>query len=416
MSVQKHVWIVNYYTTPPEFVSNERHLKFAHYLQEAGYKVTIFSASFLGGNVGDLIEDNSDFKFVDYGEYHFCHIKVRPYKGNGLNRIYSIWQFARRLLKYRNKFAKPDIILHNIHPPFDTAVSLCAKKLKARYIAEAWDVWPDDFVVDGLISAWNPAMIWAYAQTRKIYNRATDVVFSFAGGLDYLKHHRWTESTGGKIKDDKVHYINTGVSLEEFDQNKINNVLDDVDLLNQDLFKIIYLGSIQSGNDVKQLIEGVALLRDFKNIRLFVFGDGSQREELIEYCKKHNIDNVVFKNKRIPLSKVPFVVSCANLNIMNYIKGFGRYGVSSGKMFQYLAAGKPIVCNVPIAYDNVITDNNLGCSADLSYPQNYADEILKIYNMDSNTYHEMCRRVRKVAERFDYKILSQHLISVLENE
>ena len=99
---------------------------------------------------------------------------------------------------------------------------------------------------------------------------------------------------------------------------------------------------------------------------------------------------------------------------MNYQKGFGDHGVSSGKLFQSLAAGKPIVCNIPIAYDDVITDNNLGVAGNLDTPQKYADAILSIYNLDKEKYDAMCDRVLKVAERFDYKVLSDQLIKIIE--
>ena len=72
MGLQKHIWIVNYYTSPPEFEFNERHLKFAHYLQESGYKVTIFSSGYLRVNDIDLVDNGRSYKRVTYGEYNFC--------------------------------------------------------------------------------------------------------------------------------------------------------------------------------------------------------------------------------------------------------------------------------------------------------------------------------------------------------
>ena len=53
-------------------------------------------------------------------------------------------------------------------------------------------------------------------------------------------------------------------------------------------------------------------------------------------------------------------------------------GVSSGKMFQYLAAGKPIVCNIDIAYDNVIKDNNIGVARDIESSKDLSNEIRRL--------------------------------------
>ncbi len=415
MSRQKHIWIVNYYSTPPEYASNERHLKFAYYLQKAGYKVTIFSSSFLHGKNINLVGNGNLFKHVTYNNmYNFVHVKVIPYKGNGLNRMYSIYQFARRILKHRNEFEKPDIILQNMHAPFDYPICTCAKKLGARYIAEEWDLWPEFFVTFGLISARNPLMKWAYAKERKMFEAASDIIFSFAGGLDYLQKKGWTETTDGKIIEKNVHYINNGFALDEYQINKDICIVEDTDLLNKNIFKIVYLGSIQLVNNVRALIDAMAQLKDYKDIKLLIYGDGNQRLELENYVKENEISNVSFKAKRIPLSHCAYVLSRSDLNILNYKKGFGDYGISAGKQMQSLGAGKPMLCNIPILFDDIINDNYLGICEMLDTPSKYAEAILKIYNLPKEEYDAMCSRVSKVARRFDYKVLAENLINVIK--
>ena len=125
------------------------------------------------------------------------------------------------------------------------------------------------------------------------------------------------------------------------------------------------------------------------------------------------MDNVVFKESHISYAECAWVVSQATVNVMNYEKGFGRWGVSSGKMFQYLAAGKPIICNIDIAYDNVIKDNHLGIAQDLVTPNDFADAIRNIVEQPAEEYAAMCARVREVAQRFDYKVLAAKEIELL---
>ena len=45
--MKKRVWLVNYYAMPPEHESRLRAIKFAQYLNEAGYETKIISSSFL---------------------------------------------------------------------------------------------------------------------------------------------------------------------------------------------------------------------------------------------------------------------------------------------------------------------------------------------------------------------------------
>lgn len=411
----KKIWIVNYYSEPPEYVSNPRHLEFAHYLMKAGYDVTMISSGYLRGKNIDLIPKNKKYLEVKYGDYKFIHISVKHYVGNGLSRMLSIFQFSLRLYYYRKRFEKPDIILHNIHVPFDYPVIWCAKNMNSKYIVEAWDFWPDSFVRFGLISGNNPLVKIAYNLEKRLYERADQIILTFEGGIDYLVGRNWTIETGGKIDISKVHYINNGVNIKEFNNNIDKNRIVDSDLEDENFFKVVYLGSVRFVNNLKQLVDAANILKDNPKFKFLIYGDGPDRSYLEDYCKKKNISNVKFKEKRIPFSCVPYVLSKSSLNILNYQKDFGIYGISSGKFFQYLASGKPICCNIKINHC-LITKNNLGIAKDFASNQEYADAIYQIGSLSEEEYNAVCERVKTTAKGFDFTILSRQLLNVLELE
>ncbi|MDD3945175.1 MAG: glycosyltransferase family 4 protein, partial [Bacteroidales bacterium] len=314
----------------------------------------------------------------------------------------------------KKHFEHPDIIIHNIHAPFDYPVVWCASRLKAKYIAEAWDLWPHDFVTFGLVSTTNPFLKIAYHIEKKMYEKASFIIFSFEGGVDYLRERKWTTDTGGNIRPDRVHYINNGINLKEFYENIIRYPSSDPDLNAKDKFKVVYMGSIRLVNNIKQLIDAAAILKEEPQFIFLIYGNGTDKCFLQNYCLENHIDNVVFKNDWIPSYEVPYVVSQASLNIMNYRKGFGQYGVSSGKMFQYFAAGKPLLCNIKINYSD-IERFNLGLDADLDTPEQYANAILSFAQMDSTSYEAMCERVKETAKEFDYDFLSDRLVRIIKN-
>ena len=405
----KRIWIVNYYTGNPDKIFNPRYTQLAKYFMQAGYEVITFNANY---------EDNEDaplFERKMYGDYDYVHVKAPQYVGNGLKRMYSIWKFAQIIKKHAKEFEKPDVILHNVHAPFDYPIVKVAKKLNAKYISEVWDLWPDNFANFGMVTRSNPAMKVFYRVERWIYEHADQLVFTIPGALQYLQDKKWTTNKGGKIDLSRVHYINNGVDLEQFDHDRENYPRNDADLNRKDIFKIIYVGTISFANHVQMLIDAAAILKSDNNYHFFIFGDGVQREVLEQYVKENHIDNVHFKEKRIPLCEMAWLVSQATVNIMTYEKGFGYMGVSSGKMFQYLAAGRPIVCNIDIAYDNLISDNDLGLADNISTPEAMAQAIRNCAEQPSYRYQGMCERVRKVAERFDYKKLAAEEIKVIEN-
>ena len=228
-----------------------------------------------------------------------------------------------------------------------------------------------------------------------------------------MRSHGWTEDDGEIISKNKVFYINNGVDLSKFDIDKTQCKRDDSDLNNPNTIKIIYIGSIRLANDVKQLIDAASMLTHRSNIKFLIYGDGNDRELLVKYCIENNINNVIFKEKRIPFNEVAYVASQATINVMNYAKNAGKYGMSAGKMFQYFAAGKPILCNVKLGYSD-IRRYNLGIDRDLTTPQDYADAILELLSMTDEEYNEMCVRVRSVAHKFDYKVLSKQVLTIIE--
>ena len=402
----KRIWIVNYYTSSN--CSNPRYIEFAKHFMMAGYDVTTFNSTKAEG-----LRINEEFVARDYGAYHYVHVNVPDYTGNGLKRIYSIWLFAWNLFRKCKKFDHPDIILHNLHTPFDYPILWMAKRLKAKYIGEAWDLWPENFVTFGFLSEKSFAMKVAYAMEKRLYEKADQLVFTQEGVLDYIRGKGWSSDRGGKVDIKKIHYINSGVNLKEFDENVNRYPRKDADMNDPDTYKIIYLGAIRLVNNVKKLIDAAAILKDNPKYKFFIYGNGTDREILEQYVRKNHIYNVVFKEKNIPLEEVAWVVSQATVNIMNYEKNFGLHGVSSGKMFQYFAAGKPICCNIKLNYSE-ISRRNLGIDRELDTPEQYADAIRQLVEQPAEEYKAMCERVRKAGEDFDYAKLASREIEVIK--
>lgn len=398
----KKIWIINPQTGSPAKVANPRYLELAKYFMQSGHEVVTFNSSQREG----ITIPNGRYLEKRYGVYKFVHVCAPGFAGNGVKRMLSLLKFAQRVCYISKDFEKPDVLLHNIHPPFDYSIVKMAKKMKAKYIAEAWDLWPESFVRFGLIKESNPLMKIAHLIEKQYYYAADEIVYTLAGGADYLKSMGWTIEGGGKIDPKHIHYINNGIDLAEFDENKIKFPRLDEDLNATDTYKIVYLGSVSKANHVQTLIDAAAILKENPKFRFFIYGNGAHRDYLEQYVKDNHIDNVVFKEKRIALEECAWVVSQATVNVMNYEKGYGKWGASSGKMFQYLAAGKPIVCNVDFRYDNVIRDNNLGISNNMTTSEEFADAIRSIVEQPQGQYDAMCQRVREVAKRFDYKVLA----------
>lgn len=409
----KKIWLVNLYAMPPAYESRLRTIKFAHYLTEAGYDVTIFSSSFLHNMNKNLIEDKQTYIRRAYGNLSFVFIHTIAYKNNGLSRFINLFQFHLKLYFLRNKFERPDVIVHTALPPFGNIIYCAAKKLKAKYIAEVLDLWPESFVDLGVLSKRNFFIRFSYLAEKWLYKKADKVVFSMEGGKDYIIEKKWDKEHGGPIDLDKIHYINNGVDLTDFRHNIATYQLKDEDLDNDQFKKIIYIGSIRLANNLRALIGASSILKDNREIKFLLYGDGEDREPLQKFCQEKQLNNVIFKQKWIDPKYVPYVLSKSTVNILNYKSAsFGRYGGSQSKLFQYIASGKPICSNIKMRYC-LINKHKLGIAQEFKSDEEYAQAIVTLANLNTQSLNELQIKSQEVVNEFDYKFLVKKLMDLL---
>lgn len=411
--MKKKIWLINQYAMPPKYEARIQTLKRAQYLMEAGYDVTIIGGSYLHNSEINLIKDKAKYIERTYDGIKFIHIRTKEYSSNGIKRFYNLIEFTLRLFFLSSKFEKPDIIVQTATVPFGNILYYMAKRMKSFYIVDVVDLWPESFVAFGLLSKNNPLIKLAYRAERWLYRKADVLVFSMEGGRDYIIEKGWDIESGGDIDLNKVHYINNGVDLKDFDNNKNMYKIKDSDLEDDQIFKIIYLGSIRLANNLKHLIDAAYLLRHRKEICFLVYGDGADRESLETYCKENEIVNVKFKQKWVELKYVPYILSKSSLNLLNYQPSpIARFGGSQSKSFQYMASGKPICSNIIMGYCP-ITKFNIGIAKEFNSSKEYADAIVSFVDMNEDEYNTLCFNSRKASLDYDYKKLTADFIKIL---
>jgi glycosyltransferase involved in cell wall biosynthesis len=411
----KTIWLVNVYAMPPDKELRIQTLKRAQYLKKKGFNVYVFCGSHLHNSKVNLINDKKLFLHYEYENINYVHIRNSTYYNSFLKRILSLIQFYCRLFRVSNFFKKPDYISLYSSIPFSNVVYYLAKKHKAKLVLEVVDLWPEVFVSLGLISKYNPFLHLAYFAEKWIYKRADTIVFSMEGGLDYIRDKKW--HTGcGSINLNKVKYINNGVDLKDFNANRIEYSIDDQDLTNDNIFKIIYLGSIRHANGVNLILDAAKELSSIKSIKFLIYGDGPERIKIKNRIVNENISNVILKQEWVELKYVPYILSKSSLNLLNYAKNtIFRYGGSQSKSFQYMASGRPICSNVEMAYCP-INKFNLGIAKDFKNALEYAEAILDIYNMSKEKYNELCNNATLASQAYDYEYLTNKYTEYCLNE
>lgn len=394
------IWFINKDCAPiEEYGTHLRTVKQAQYFQNQGYDVKVVCSARV---------HNSDINHVEKSLYKeetrdgvpFLFVNTLGYKSNGIKRVLAYILFAVNVYRLRRRIDKPDVVVHTSRIPFDYFVYLFVKRIKAKYIIDITDFWPMEIEHFGYLKPKSKIMRIFYNIERHLYTNADHVVFSPEGYLEYLKSHGWTKEQGGTIDLSKTHYVNNGVDMNEFADNLKRYHVEDKDLEDPDTFKIIYLGSIRKANNLGALIDAAKELKNYPDIRVLVYGDGPERAVQEQRVKDEHIGNVIFKQKWTEAQYVPYVLSKANINLLNYAKGWAPYGGSMNKMMMSFASGKPMICNAGMRY-SPIRERYLGVDKDFSDSKEYAEAILEIYNMPRNEYATMCQRVIETAKEFD---------------
>ena len=406
-----NVWLINHYAVPPQYYPLARTTNFAKQLMAMGHTVTIFCASSVHNSDQNLIEDGRLYREETVDGVHYVYVRCRTYEGNDIQRILNMLEFPRRLKKVVRQFAKPDALLTS---SMTLQAAKCGIQLARQYgiraVVEISDLWPESLVAYGIAGPKNPAVIALRRLEKWIYKEADAVVFTMEGAYDYIIEQGWE----AEIPCTKVHYINNGVDLELFEYNREHYQIDDADIKNPDIFKVVYTGSIRQVNNLGRLLDAAKQVQN-QNVRFLIWGDGNERKLLEQRVSHEQISNVRFKG-RVDKKYIPFIVSQADINLIhggNKGNSLFRFGISPNKMFDCFAAERPIIMDLVCKYNPVQQFQAGICIADV---EEIPTAIEKIQMMNAHERQKMCNAAKEAAQEFDFKHLTEKLLTIIKGD
>lgn len=406
------IWFVMQHSEPPLVGDKNRHYNFAKYLSIHGFRPVVFAGSKIHNSDIQMCKNGSYLVYED-APFPFVFIKTNNY-GNMLKRLLSIIEFHGRLMLKASLFPKPDVIVGSSSYPLSPYIAIrLAKKFKCKCVTEVRDLWPES-QVSYLGFKESSLIIRAMrAFEHYLYVHSDAVVFTMAGGIEYLRERRWEKGVGGDIDPEKVFNINNGVDVKAFDENVGKYPYSDSDLDRSDVVKVVYAGSIRKVNDILFVVRAAECLSDDPSILFLIFGDGPYRAELEKYCRDHTMGNVKFKG-RVGKEYIPSIVSKSDINLVHHKDApVWRFGGSQNKMFDYFAAGKAIVSNSATPY-SLVREYECGVERLFKTPEELAAAIVSMA-WDRDARARFGDNARRAAFSFDYGgAHSEKLIEVLD--
>lgn len=418
--MKKNIWIMNHYATNMLLNEGGRHYWFAKELKAKGYAPVVFCCnSRHSGNQVKFFDDNALWTVHPSPiDVPFVVIRATRYAGNGLSRIRNMASFAFNLIRSAKEYAKahgkPDVILaSSVHPLTVLAGERLARHFKVPCICEIRDLWPESIFAyyPQKRKAWYAKLLlWG---EKRMYKNADAIVMTWEGGAQYIKDRGW----GKDIPDAKVHHICNGVDLAAFDRDVAAHPFHDDDLSDADSFKVVYTGAIRLVNKVDMLVDVARILEGSGNpnrVKLLIWGDGDKAGEIQGKIDAQHLQCIKLKGK-VPKQFIPSLLSQGDCCILQYATTeLDRFGQSQNKFFEYLASGKPVLMTYSVGY-SICKKYECGIELEHQTPEAIAEAINMIAVMSGDEKRAMAQNARRAAEAYDFKALTDKLVSIVES-
>jgi glycosyltransferase involved in cell wall biosynthesis len=415
----RRVWIVNHHAAHPDQSAGTRHFSLARQLIGRGHHVTIFAASqghhHTGADRRLRPRDLYRIQLVD--GVRFVWLRTTPYHGNDWRRQVNMLSFLIVFLVVQVRERRPDVVIGStVHPFAALGGWIAARMRSARFVFEVRDLWPQTLVDLGALRVGSPGERVLRAIEAFLVRRASAVITLLPGMRDYLASR--------SLPTAHVVYLPNGAELAAFDDappaadlpGTVEACLAEIRRMRTEgRFTLGYLGAFGRVNRADLIADGAALVetRTPGRIGVVLVGDGPEQAQVERAAGRTPAASVCAP---IPRRFVPQVLRELDAAVVHttYTPVY-RYGISFNKLFEYMAASRPIVFACDTAYDPVRT-SGAGITVDPDSTERLADAYLSLADMTEAARAAMGTAGREyVAREHNIVRLGEVLAAVIED-
>jgi glycosyltransferase involved in cell wall biosynthesis len=116
---------------------------------------------------------------------------------------------------------------------------------------------------------------------------------------------------------------------------------------------VLYSGHHGPANALDNLIEAARLLEDDQPIHLLLVGQGPEKQRLQTQAQQAQLTNLTFLPP-VARAQMPALMNAVDIGYVGLQKkNLFQYGISPNKLFEYMAAGLPVIFAIETPYDEV---------------------------------------------------------------
>ncbi|MFS0892907.1 glycosyltransferase family 4 protein [Microbacterium sp. 179-I 3D3 NHS] len=398
----RSVWLVNHYATDPtESPSGSRHFSLAAHLAQEGWTASLIAASTEHPSGRQRIPSSAKRADRTVGGVRFRFLRASDYSGNGISRILNLLTFTVRLLlpSGTRGLPAPDVIVGStVHPLAAWAASVLARRRRVPFVFEIRDLWPQTLIDMGRMTPRSlPARILR-AVEGELCRRASAIITLLPFAAEYLEQEQG-------VPADKIVWISNGCDAAAFSHLPAAEP--------DGPFTFMYFGSVGLANGVDEIVRAFAPVAD--GARLTVYGGGRSLPQVQALAGELGIRDAVEFRGTIPKTAVPEAAALADALVINVLDlAVYRHGISMNKLFDYLAAGRPVVI-ASSAPNNPVAESEAGLTVPAADTAAFTAALRRMRDSDLEERRRWGANGRAlVEEQYDYGVLARRLASTLD--
>ena len=314
-----------------------RHWQHCRALARAGHQVTVVT-SYVQHKERTIPEEYRGRRIVRAREDGLDVVRTYSTPGYGRDlrsRLSNYGTFALWSLIAELRLPRPDVVVASSPSlPAAAAAAAVARARRARFLLEVRDLWPDSAVAMGLVT--DPRVIAAARRVEHYCYRRADRIVALTEGI------RDGIVRSGVVPAGRVSLITNGVDLDVSPDPALPARLPVPD----DAVVAMFVGAHGTYSSLETVLGAADLLRDDPRIRVVLVGGGDRKPALQQQAAEMALPNVDFIDP-VPKRQVPAFLERAGLCLLPYQDRELFAGALPNKVFDYLAAGRPILAAAP---------------------------------------------------------------------
>jgi len=397
-----HILLIHQAFAGLDEAGGTRHYEMACLLANQGHQVTIIASpvSYITGksSTGNKQEKKQTpapgvtiLRTFTYSALHRSFI----------HRVFSFFSFMVSSFIAGIGVRKVDLVWGTSPPIFQGFTAwLLAFLKRVPFLFEVRDLWPAFAIAVGVLK--NKFLIrlslWL---ERFLYKHAKKVIVNSPGYLEHVLQH------GARTVD----LIPNGVDPGMFtpDHTQLNPWL----VRKDDHYIILYAGAHGISNDLPNILQAAKLVEKESAIKFWLVGDGKEKVNLMKQAEQMQLTNLEFYSS---VSKLEMnqVLAAADACIASLLPIDLYKTTYPNKVFDYMAAGKPVILAIDGVIRQVVETASAGLFAEPGNPAALADAVCYCFTHRDKVLQMGLNGKKCVTLKFNRKDLTEKFQRIIE--